>query len=149
MARVVRCPQTLQVKATSIRRRGDLVKSDQGKVDTCSIPVSGFEPAGTDGPSIPDPVVHPRTFAALRTNPIAASWEMIGTRLDSLELDRRSGSFPLPLGGVEKQRLRLEERRLDLRGEKIGREEESMAVVEEARASMVMVLNNGVESFAQ
>lgn len=41
--------------------------------------------------------------------------------------------------------MRLEEGRLDLRGEKIGREEEeTMAVVEDARASMV--LNNGVLS---
>lgn len=73
MARVVRCPQTLQVKATRIRRRGDFVKRDQGNVEIRSVPDSDSEPAGTDGPSMPDPVVHPLTFAALRTNPIAAS----------------------------------------------------------------------------
>lgn len=73
MARVVRWPQTLQVKATRIRRRGDLVNRDQGNVEICSVPDSDSEPAGTDGPSMPEPVVHPLTLAALKTNPIAAS----------------------------------------------------------------------------
>lgn len=128
MARVVRWPQTLQVKATRIRRRGDLVKRDQGNVEICSVPDSDSEPAGTDGPSMPDPVVHPLTLAALKTNPIAASLErvlrlMIGTRLlDSLlESELRSGSFPLFLGEVEKRRSRREEEPFDLE-EKIGRE---------------------------
>lgn len=73
MARVVRWPQTLQVKATRIRRRGDLVKRDQGNVEICSVPDSESEPVETDGPSMPDPVVHPLTLAALKTKPIAAS----------------------------------------------------------------------------
>lgn len=81
IARVVRWPQTLHVKATRIRRRGDLVKSDHGKVDTRSIPESRSDPAGDDGPSIPDPVVHPLTFAALRTSPIAASYKSPNSRL--------------------------------------------------------------------
>lgn len=74
MARVVRWPQTLQVKATRIRLRGDLVKRDQGKVEIWSVLDSESEPAGTGGPSIPEPVVQPLTLAALRTKPIAASW---------------------------------------------------------------------------
>lgn len=60
-----------------MRRRGDLVKSDQGKVDIRSVPDSESEPAGTDGPSIPDPVVQPLTLAALNTNPIAASLDRV------------------------------------------------------------------------
>jgi hypothetical protein len=69
MARVVRCPHTLQVKATRILRRGDLVKSDHGSVDTSGRPA----PPAVGGPSIPDPVVQPLPVAALITSPIAAS----------------------------------------------------------------------------
>jgi hypothetical protein len=69
---VVLWPQTLQVKATRIRLRGDLVKRDHGKVEILSVPEPLSAPAGTDGPSIPDPVVQPLTDAALKTNPIAA-----------------------------------------------------------------------------
>lgn len=71
MARVVLCPQTLQVKATRIRLRGDFVNSDQGNVET----VSTSALAGRDGPSIPEPVVHPLTDAALKTNPMASSYK--------------------------------------------------------------------------
>lgn len=77
MARVVLWPQTLQVKATRIRLRGDLVKRDHGKVETLSLLDPSSAPAGADGPSMPEPVVQPRTDAALRTNPIAASWYLI------------------------------------------------------------------------
>lgn len=73
MARVVRWPQTLQVKATSIRRLGDLVKRDQGKVET--VQSGDSRSAGMEGPSIPDPVVHPLPAAAFRTRPIAASYQ--------------------------------------------------------------------------
>lgn len=72
MARVVRWPHTLHVKATRILRRGDLVKRDHGKVDTIWLVES--DSAGVGGPSIPDPVVQPRPVAALSTNPIAASY---------------------------------------------------------------------------
>lgn len=71
MALVVLWPQTLQVKATRIRLRGDFVNSDQGNVDTVS--ESAF--AGRDGPSIPEPVVQPLTEAALNTNPMASSYD--------------------------------------------------------------------------
>lgn len=57
------------------------MKSDHGKVDTRSIPESRPDPAGDDGPSIPDPVVHPLTLAALRTSPIAASYKSPNSRL--------------------------------------------------------------------
>ena len=72
MALVVRWPHTLQLKATSILRRGDLVNKDHGKVEILqfSAVVSGI-----GGPSIPDPVVHPPPVAALRTIPIAASYK--------------------------------------------------------------------------
>jgi hypothetical protein len=72
MALVVRCPHTLQVKATRMRRRGDFVKRDQGSVDTSGLPAP---PAllAVGGPSIPDPVVQPLPVAALTTSPIAAS----------------------------------------------------------------------------
>lgn len=59
----------LQVNATSILLRGDLVKRENGNVDIFSVPVS----AGTDGPSIPEPVVQPLPTAAFNTSPIAAS----------------------------------------------------------------------------
>lgn len=72
MARVVLCPQTLQVKATRIRLRGDFVNSDQGNVETVS---ASSALAGRDGPSIPEPVVHPLTDAALKTNPMASSYK--------------------------------------------------------------------------
>jgi hypothetical protein len=74
MARVVLWPQMLQVKATRIRLRGDLVKRDHGKVEIFSVLDPSSAPAGTDGPSIPDPVVQPPTDAALKTNPIASSY---------------------------------------------------------------------------
>jgi len=64
----------LQVKATRIRLRGDLVKRDHGKVEIFSVLDPSSAPAGTDGPSIPDPVVQPPTDAALKTNPIASSY---------------------------------------------------------------------------
>jgi hypothetical protein len=72
MARVVRCPHRLQVNATRMRLLGDC----------CRIPVDMSErppslPAPSmehDGPSSPEPVVHPVPVpAALSTNPIAAS----------------------------------------------------------------------------
>ena len=68
----------LQVKATRIRLRGDLVKRDPGKVDILSVPDPlSVAPARTDGPSIPDLVDHPLIDAAPntnRSNPIAASY---------------------------------------------------------------------------
>lgn len=72
MARVVRWLQMVQVKATSILLLGDLVKRDHGKVEMFpdSLPLPT---AGTEGPSIPEPVVHPLPTAALSTSPIAAS----------------------------------------------------------------------------
>jgi hypothetical protein len=72
MALVVRCPHTLQVKATRMRRRGDFVKRDQGSVDTSGLPAP---PAllAVGGLSIPDPVVQPLPVAALTTSPMAAS----------------------------------------------------------------------------
>jgi len=64
----------VQVKAMSILRLGDLVKSDHGKVEIFSFPDwPSFPTAGTGGPSIPEPVVHPLPVAALNTSPIAAS----------------------------------------------------------------------------
>jgi len=98
MALVVRCPHTLQVKATRMRRRGDFVKRDQGSVDTSGLPAP---PAllAVGGPSIPDPVVQPLPVAALTTSPIAASLESgemempYGARL----VGSRRGSEPEPL----------------------------------------------------
>lgn len=126
MARVVRWPQMLQVNATRIRRRGDFVNKDHGKVDTCE---SDSEFSGADGPFKPEPVVQPLTFTELNTNPIAASLESvcllrIGTAsLDSLlESDRSSDSLPLFLGEVENRRSLLEEKSLE-RGVKTEREE--------------------------
>ena len=52
------------------------MKRDHGKVEMFPVPDSPSQPtAGTEGPSIPDPVVHPLPAAALSTNPIAASLE--------------------------------------------------------------------------
>ncbi|KAL0366000.1 UNVERIFIED_CONTAM: hypothetical protein Sradi_3490100 [Sesamum radiatum] len=94
---------------------GDLVKSDHGKVDTRSVPGSGSEPAGMDGPSMPDPVVHPRTLAALKTNPIAASWKVNNLR-------GRGKERELTLGEVEQRRRRRKEGPLDFLAENIGSE---------------------------
>jgi hypothetical protein len=64
----------VQVKAMSILLLGDFVKSDHGKVEIFPVPDwSSLPTAGTGGPSIPEPVVHPLPVAALKTNPIAAS----------------------------------------------------------------------------
>jgi len=64
----------VQVKATSILLLGDFVKRDHGKVEMFPVPDSLSLPtAGTEGPSIPEPVVHPLPVAALSTSPIAAS----------------------------------------------------------------------------
>jgi hypothetical protein len=97
MALVVRCPHTLQVKATRIRRRGDLVNSDQGSVDTCG-PSDPPPLLASGGPSIPDPVVQPLPVAAPSTNPIAAScrgpsWTRSATTsIDRIQLDRTMGA---------------------------------------------------------
>ncbi|RDX64901.1 hypothetical protein CR513_56489, partial [Mucuna pruriens] len=70
----VRWRQMVQVKATSILLLGDFVKRDHGKVEMFPVPDSLSLPtAGTEGPSIPEPVVHPLPAAALSTSPIAAS----------------------------------------------------------------------------
>ena len=87
MALVVRCPHTLQVKATRIRRRGDFVKSDQGSVDTSGL---SAPPAllAVGGPSMPDPVVQPLPVAALTTIPMAASCRChTGTRSADISLN--------------------------------------------------------------
>lgn len=73
IARVVRCPHMLHVNATSILRRGDFVNRDHGNVETCSVLDLVLTSAGTEGPSNPEPVVHPLPAAAFSTNPIAAS----------------------------------------------------------------------------
>lgn len=109
------------------------MKSDHGKVDTRSVPGSGSEPAGMDGPSMPDPVVHPLTLAALKTKPIAASLERVrflrtGASLEWEESGLISGSLLVLilslsfLGEGEQRRRGREEGPLDLLAENIGSE---------------------------
>jgi hypothetical protein len=90
MALVVRCPHTLQAKATLMCHRGDFVKRhqgsvnttrmchygdfvkrDQGSVNTSRLPVPPTLLA-VGGPSIPDPVVQLLPKAKHTTRPIAA-----------------------------------------------------------------------------
>lgn len=107
------------------------MKSDHGKVEILSVPDWPSLPtAGTGGPSIPEPVVHPLPVAALNTSPIAASLErgemekqrLVGTgerlKLSSLDddLDCDSESL-LPSSRLEEGRRKwkvfLEEERDD------------------------------------
>jgi len=59
------------------------VNNDHGNVETVSVSVL----AGRDGPSIPEPVVHPLTEAALNTSPIASSLERVRFRKRLDEFD--------------------------------------------------------------
>jgi len=145
----------LQVKATRILRRGDLVNRDHGKVETFSETELVSVPAGLEGPSIPEPVVHPLPAAAFSTNPIATSFERgererwrllrIGRLLISFESDSGLLIDSLSLPFEARGKWKGLEGSVRLRGKLEKGEEEDMIVAEEELITVSM----GIDSVQQ